>query len=330
MGAFEEDSLMSVSATINRPADTVPVIDIGDLMSAPALGAIDDACREWGFFQVTGHGLGEATVARLFAAAASFFAQPAAVKRRILRTADNPWGYYDRELTRNTPDWKEVFDYGPPDGDRLAPQWPDGLPGFESAVRAYYDACERIAHRLLAAISVNLGMPADDLSQYFVEAHTSFMRLNFYPRCPTAAAPAAARPLGVNQHTDAGALTLLLQDDQPGLEVCRDGDWHLVEPRRGALVINIGDMVQVWSNDRYRAALHRVVTNGERGRYSVPYFFNPAYDTHYAPLPTTVTPETPAHYRPINWREFRSRRAAGDYADLGDEVQITDYRIRRD
>ena len=319
---------MNTTATRRRPADTVPVIDIGELMQPAALGAIDRAARDWGFFQVTGHGLGEAAVERLFAAAARFFRQPAAAKRAIRRTADNPWGYFDEELTRNTRDWKEVYDYGPPDGDRLVPRWPEDLPGFEAAVRACYDACEGTAQRLLAALSVNLGMPADHLGRYFRDGHTSFMRLNFYPRCPAAGA-AQDRPLGVNPHTDAGALTLLLQDDQAGLEVYRDGAWHLIEPRRGALVINIGDMVQVWSNDRYRAALHRVVTSSERDRYSVPYFFNPRYDTDYAPLATAVTPGNPARYRPINWREFRSLRAAGDYADLGDEVRIGDYRIER-
>ncbi len=329
-GAGADSEAEGVTSLIEQPGpetDSVPVIDIADLMSPAALGAIDRACRDWGFFQVTGHGLGEATTRDLFGAAAAFFARPREEKRRILRTADNPWGYYDQELTKNTLDWKQVFDYGPADGSLSVPQWPDEPAGFERAVRAYYDACEGIAHRLLRALSVNLGMAPDHLSGFFDESHTSFMRLNYYPRCPAKAAPASDRPFGVNQHSDAGALTLLLRDEQPGLEVCRDGEWHLVEPRRGALVVNIGDMVQVWSNDRYRAALHRVVTNTDRDRYSAPFFFNPGYATDYAPLPTTVSPDRPARYRPINWREFRSLRAAGDYADLGAEVQITDYRI---
>ena len=122
-------------------------------------------------------------------------------------------------------------------------------------------------------------------------------------------------------------LTLLLQDDQPGLQVFRNGAWHLVMPRRDALVVNIGDIVQVWSNDRYRAALHRVVTNQQKGRFSIPFFLNPAYETDYAPLPTMIDANNPPRYRSINWREFRSRRAAGDYADYGEEVQISQYQI---
>jgi len=307
--------------------DSVPIIDIADLDNPAALHAIDRACREWGFFQITGHGIDKRLTAELFPVAREFFAQPRDAKRTILRSAENPWGYFDEELTKNTRDWKEVFDYGPADGNLLVPQWPDGLPRFEPVIREYYAGCEQLAHRLLAAISINLGMPCDHLLADFTDRHTSFMRLNFYPKYPPTEELPSGRPFGVNQHSDAGALTLLLQDQQPGLEVCRDGEWYLVEPREDALVINIGDMIQVWSNDRYKAALHRVITNADKDRYSVPYFFNPAYETNYEPLPTTVDSDNPALYRSINWHEFRSLRAAGDYADYGDEVQITDYRI---
>jgi isopenicillin N synthase-like dioxygenase len=131
--------------------------------------------------------------------------------------------------------------------------------------------------------------------------------------------------MALNHHTDAGAITLLLQDRQPGLEVYRDGVWHLVEPTDDAIVVNIGDIVQVWSNDRYQAALHRVIANAEAERFSVPFFFSPAYSTDYAPLATTVSSRTPARYRPINWGDFYRRRAAGDYADFGEEVQISHY-----
>jgi len=307
-----------------HPAGDIPVIDIADLPGSGALAEIDRACRDWGFFQVTGHGIDASATDELFDQARDFFARPAAAKRTIERTAENPWGFYDRELTKNTRDWKEVFDYGPPDGGALRPQWPSAMPRFEAAVLAHYASCVSLAHRLLAAISLNLGMPADHLGAFFKTAQTSFLRLNFYPVAPPGVAD---MPFGVNHHTDAGALTLLLQDEQPGLEVFRDDAWHLVEPRRDALVINIGDMVQVWSNDRYRAALHRVVTNGDAPRYSVPFFFNPSYATQYRPLPTTIGSGSPARYRPIGWSEFRALRAAGDYADLGHEVQISDYRI---
>ena len=74
-------------------------------------------------------------------------------------------------------------------------------------------------------------------------------------------------------------------------------------------MVNIGDVVQVWSNDRYRAALHRVLANTRQPRYSAPFFYCPAYDTDYAPLPSTVDTAHPPRYRAINWAEFRARRA---------------------
>lgn len=310
----------------------VPVIDIAELEQPVTLRALDAACREWGFFQVTHHGIDVAVLRLLQAQARAFFAQPDSARQAIARSDENPWGYYDAELTKNTRDWKQIFDYGPADGGSLRPQWPAGLPAFEPAVCAYYDACERLAKRLIGAVSTNLGMPDDYLQGFFGTAQSSFIRLNHYPACPTPEAPEGVSTpqhgfLGVNHHTDSGALTLLLQDEVPGLQVFRAGRWHLVEPRADALVVNIGDMVQVWSNDRYRAALHRVLANGERARDSAPFFYNPSYATTCAPLPSTVDAGHPPRYRPINWAEFRALRAAGDYADLGEEVQIDHYTL---
>src|SRR5690606_31910137 len=184
--------------------------------------------------------------------------------------------------------------------------------------------------RLLGALAVNLGMPARHLRRYFQPEHTSFLRLNYYPSCPRPARPtdlsmAREGHLGVNHHTDAGALTLLLQDAQPGLEVFHDGAWRLVEPRADAIVVNIGDIVQVWSNDRYQAALHRGLVSADAERFSAPFFLNPAYSVEYQPLPSTVAPNRPPRYRPINWGAFRAKRAAGDYADHGRYVRISDY-----
>jgi isopenicillin N synthase-like dioxygenase len=312
--------------------NSVPVIDIHELGSAETLALLDSACREWGFFQVIHHGIPEASIREVFAAAHAFFALESGVKRLIERTRDNPWGFYDQELTKNVVDWKQIYDFGPADGGAIRPQWPEQVPGFRSAVQTYYRHCEQLAFRLLAAISTNMGMLPGYLSQGFGPDHTSFLRMNYYPVCPPApgTVPDSADQgghLGVGPHTDAGALTLLLQDTQPGLQVFKDGGWHTVEPRQDAIVINIGDMVQVWSNDRYQAALHRAITHTGRARFSIPYFLNPSYQANYRPLPTMVSGEQPQRYREINWGDFRERRMSGDYADYGEEIQIAQYRI---
>jgi isopenicillin N synthase-like dioxygenase len=272
-------------------------------------------------FQVVGHGIDSRMLSALRRQMRALFGAPLAEKLAISRSAANPWGFYDRELTRHTRDWKQVYDYGPPDGGVIVPQWPSKMPAFKPIVRAFYEACDELSLRLLRVMARNLGMPPESLDAHFRPGHTSFLRMNYYPSCP--------RPeghLGVNPHTDSGAITLLLQD-LPGLEVFNRDRWWLVEPLHDALVVNIGDVMQVWSNDRYTAPLHRVLANAESDRFSAPFFFNPAYSTDYAPLPSVVDERHPPRYRPINWREFRSQRAAGDYANAGEYMQISHYAI---
>jgi isopenicillin N synthase-like dioxygenase len=303
-------------------ATSVPVINIGQLDSRETLRALDSACRNWGFFQVVEHGIDTRVISVLQSAMTAFFQQSLEEKSRIARNQQNHWGFYDKELTKNVRDWKQIFDYGPAAGDYLKPQWPAKLAAFQPAVLDYYAACRQLCLRLLSAIASTLGAPSTELTRGFGDAQTSFVRLNYYPPCPQSE---ARQTLGISPHTDAGALTCLLQDDQAGLEVYKDGHWRLVEPRRDALVINIGDIVQVWSNDRYRAALHRVITNSSKARYSAPFFLNPAYSTNYQPLRSVVDDLHPARYKAINWGGFRGQRANGDYADCGGEIQISHY-----
>jgi len=307
----------------------VPVID---LEGGSTHGAVDAACREWGFFQIANHGIAPRVIEDMATQMRAFFAQSPAVKRAIERSEDNSWGYYDRELTKNTPDWKEVFDFGAEPVGSFVPRWPAEQPEFKAALLAYYRACETVALRLLRMLSANLGMSSHALDRHFVGRHSSFMRLNHYPACPEPERPIglttpAKGHMGVNYHTDPGALTLLLQDAQRGLEVFHDGHWFVVEPQPDMLVVNIGDIAQVWSNDRYRAPLHRAFVNPTADRYSVAFFLCPNHATNYAPLPSTVDAQRPPRYRPINWGEFYCRRTLGDYADHGEEIQISQFRI---
>lgn len=313
----------------------IPVIDVRRLDDDESvLRRIHDACRDWGFFQIVGHGMPKELIDATHAGMQAFFALPHEAKLAIERTQTNSWGYYDRELTKNTHDWKQVFDVGadetegPLAGQKA--QWPTALPTFRPVIEAFADACEVLSFRMLDAIARCLKTPASQLRSAFLPRHSSFLRLNYYPLCVDPAAPdsptGAPGNFGINHHTDSGALTILLQDAQPGLQVFRRGTWTTVQPNPDALVVNIGDIVQVWSNDRYPAALHRVIANDRRERYSAPYFFNPAPTAYYAPLANALREGEAAHYRPINWGEFRASRTLGDYADYGEEIQISHYR----
>lgn len=323
---------------------SVPVIDISGVTrnasGTAARAAIDEiakACREWGFFQVIKHGISSDLIEQVALQGQRFFAQPAAHKETILRTRENPWGYYNNELTKNQRDKKEVFDYTSDGVDPIYQaenRWPEvdgSRTGFRNTMLEYLAACETLSLTLLEAFCVGLDLPADYLRAEFAACHTGFIRLNHYPvRDPLEDSPvphAGEADLGVHHHTDAGALTVLLQDSVGGLQVYRDGYWHNIPPVDGAFVINTGDMMQVWSNDIYQAAVHRVLAMDKTDRFSIPFFFNPAATTVVSPLPTTLKAERPAHYGSIEWAEFRGKRTDGDYADYGPEVQIAQYRI---
>ncbi len=303
---------------------SIPILDFGQRGQADWPGALDRACETWGCFQLKNHSLGAELCSSVLGEMQQFFALPPADKLAIERTEENPWGFYDRELTKNVRDWKQIFDIGPdsdtgPFAGEVTP-WPAQLPTFRRVMESCYAASEALALTLLADIGECLGVERGTLEAEFGEGHSSFLRLNYYPPCE-----APDRHLGISHHTDAGALTVLLPDAQPGLEFFNDGEWHTVLAEPGALIINIGDIVQVWSNDRYSAPLHRVCASADHSRYSAPFFLNPRYDTDYAPLPDALRGAAP-RYRSINWGEFRAGRSAGDYANVGAEIQISDFR----
>lgn len=329
----------------------VPVINIGPLVGDGAPGPADGiiqriglACIDGGVFQIVNHGISRSLIEQVHGMQREFFAAPRSVKRAVMRTKDNARGYYDRELTKNTRDKKEVFDFGfkpvpsLPDNHRLNwtidgyNQWPESIPEFKRIMTAYFDACQNLALKLTGALCLSLSLSHDRLHPYLVDSPTSFIRLNFYPlRDPVADEPDIAiiplGEMGVHHHSDAGILTLLLQEDVAGLEVCIGGQWFRVDPVANALVVNLGDMMQVLSNDRFRSPVHRVLVSVDRERYSIPFFYNPAYSMDCYPLETLVDKDHPPLYTPINWGDFRKRRSDGDYADYGQEVQIANYRL---
>jgi isopenicillin N synthase-like dioxygenase len=311
--------------------DLVPVVDMSD-PGAVGLADIDRACRDHGFFLVAGHGL-ETVIARTFTAARTFFEAPERVKDSVRRDAANPLGYNDRELTKRRRDHKEVFDFIDPDdpiGDRYN-RWPDDVDGFRSAMSDHVDAFAELARDVLGLVLRALDLDPAAPGAPSVERSTSTVRLNHYTVGDPV--PAGARDgladlgdVALGHHTDSGVLTLLLQDDVGGLQAHSDEHgWIDVEPRDGTIVVNLADCMQVWSNDRYRAALHRVTPMTASTRMSIPYFANPSRDAVIAPLPYD---DDPPRYHPFAWREFIAARGADNYADLGaDDTQITDYRM---
>jgi isopenicillin N synthase-like dioxygenase len=273
--------LVALKATAAQHCSTTsvpPVIDISPLYSGglarkETVVAIGEACRQWGFFSVSNHGLPADVLSDFVQMMKLFFAMPLVEKKKVSRAVDNSRGYADDELTKQRRDLKEVFDCGhEPHPDLPAThelnvvmdgfnQWPASPPAFEAVVKRYYHAAGVVGEVLMGAIAESLGLPEDHFAAD-MKNHTSFLRLNHYPESMSAVlsssdsvaggggvggAPLSA--LGVGRHTDAGALTLLLQDAVAGLEVysgtkedAHDGEWVGVDPVQGALTINIGPL----------------------------------------------------------------------------------------
>ncbi|XP_052191750.1 jasmonate-induced oxygenase 2-like isoform X1 [Diospyros lotus] len=325
-------------------AEGIPLIDLSainssDSAAVAALAAeIGRACETWGFFQVINHGVPLACREKMESASRKFFAQSLDEKLKVRRDEKNPVGYHDGEHTKNVRDWKEVYDFvqkvptiipaSPEPDDRevvlLRNQWPDYPPNFREVWEEYVVEIEKLAHKLLELISLSLGLPGNRFMNFF-DDQTSFLRLNYYPRCPV---PDLA--LGVGRHKDAVGMTVLAQDDVGGLEVRRksDGEWVRVKPTPNAYIINVGDIIQVWSNDRYESVEHRVTLNSERDRFSIPFFFNPAHTTVVEPLEELVDEHSPPKYRAFNWGKFVAARNLSNYKKLHvDNLQIYHFSL---
>ncbi len=313
--------------------DRVPVVDIRR-PEATSLDALRRACAEHGFFQVAGHGHDD-LVARTWEQTRRFFSAAPALKDGVRRSQDAPLGYYERELTKRLRDCKEVFDFMAPDGRKAEERnrWPEGLPGFRETMVEFFAAMSELAAETLCLLHRSLDLPEAVLASHRGSAAVSTVRLNHYPTGdPVPEADRVGLPplakVALGHHTDPGVLTLLLQDETGGLQaLLRDGEtWIDVPPEPGAIVVNLADSLQVWTNDRYRAAVHRVVPMTRRARYSIPYFYNPQVDATIEPIAELAGGRP--HYRPFTWREFIQARIDDNYADLGaDDTQAMHFRI---
>ncbi|KAI8532874.1 hypothetical protein RHMOL_Rhmol11G0248800 [Rhododendron molle] len=344
MGEVDEAFIQAVE---HRPkltiteAEGIPLINLSISNSnsiETLVEEIGDACKNWGFFQVINHGVPFETREKLELASRKFFAQATEEKLKVRRDEVNPLGYYDTELTKNVRDWKEVFDLAvknptviptsPEAGDNglqeLVNRWPEYPSEFRVAYEEYAKEMEKLAYKLLELISLSLGLPANRLSRFF-NNQTSFSRLNHYPTCPI---PNLA--LGVGRHKDGGALIILAQDDVGGLQVKRktDGEWVQVRPTPHAYIVNVGDIIQVWSNERYESVEHRVMVNSEKERFSMRLSFNPNHDVMVEPLEELITEQNPAKYRAYNWGKFFANRRRSNFKKLGVEnIQISHFKI---
>jgi isopenicillin N synthase-like dioxygenase len=323
--------------------ENIPTIDFAEYQRG-GFHAIDqpalvEACEDHGFFLLTNHGL-EDVVTNTFAASSEFFAMPREMKTAVYRDESNPLGYYDRELTKQKRDQKEVFDFKAGGHISKNPErhtrWPDQPQSFRPALTDFFQSFAQLSAATMSMVLAALGMSEAEVLQTmekgFGDLHTSAARLNYYPSADPV--PDAERTdltglgdMALHYHTDPGAITLLLQDNHGGLQALSKKDgWIAVPPVDGAIVVNIGDVLQVWTNDRCTAGVHRVLpVHSEQGRYSVPFFYQPAVKAIIEPW---VGGQDAALYRAFSWQEYIRGRVTDNYSDIGeDDIQIERYRV---
>ncbi len=300
---------------------SIPVIDIA------ALGAGAEATREvgramlaaaedTGFFYVSGHGVPQALIDEVFALSQRFFAAPQAEKDRF---AVNPWhrGFIRageaKMYATSRPDLKESFIWGldtaagrsEPDEFGTPPnRWPDIVPEMRPVLDRYFTAVNAVGWNLLRAFAASLDL-AEDVFVRSVGRPTSRGSLIFYPPQPP---DLGEEQFGVAPHTDWGCLTLLYQDQTGGLEVRGREGWVAAAPIAGSYVVNVGDLLARWTNDRFRSTPHRVVNRSGRQRLSCAVFVDPDRDTVIAPV------VGPAKYEPVTCGAYVQSRFDAAFA----------------
>ena len=305
----------------------VPLIDLeawgtGASADATISKAVDDAASDVGFFQIVGHGISASVIADARTALARFFAMPLEEKLELVppRVSVNR-GYapprseslsYSLGIS-SVPDLFEAFNVGPdetPDDEvhRLADEscfaqniWPE-LSGFRGAVIPYFEAAKGVAHLLTEVFSHALELPRGYF-EAFTDHSTDLLRANHYALAP-GEAPTPGQ-FGMGPHTDYGIVTVLSADRVAGLELLdQENIWRGVVPEAGALLVNLGDLLARWTNDRWRSTLHRVQPP-ERAhdhlaeRSSMAFFHDGNYDARIACLASCTSPSNPARYEEI-------------------------------
>jgi isopenicillin N synthase-like dioxygenase len=332
-------------------ATPLPIVDVaplgaGDAADSRAVGAaIDRACRESGFFYVTGHGVDPEAVRRLERLSREFFTLDLEEKMEIrMALGGRAWrGYFPvgAELTSGRPDQKEGLYFGaeldsdhpavragtPLHGPNLFPERPREL---RAAVLDHLAAMTRLGHRLMSGIALGLGLERSFFADRYTRDPLILFRIFHYPPLPGAVASTPDASLwSVGEHTDYGLLTILVQDAIGGLAVKSKAGWIEAPPIEGAFVCNIGDMLDRMTGGLYRSTPHRVRNRSDRGRLSFPFFFDPAWTAAIAPIPTgpTVRDERWERWDRASVHDFRGtygdyvlRKVGKVFPDLGDQV----------
>ncbi len=309
---------MSYAQAADIGVDAIPVIDVAgigqDGESVLAIGRqMLEAAETVGFFYVRNHGIPAALIEDVLRVAATFFAEPPERKQSVAVNAGHR-GFIQmgqaKMASRARPDLKESFVWGlDSPGDGIPPnRWPEFLPEMRGVLTAFFAAGNQLGWSLLRAFAAALDIPPESFVRS-IDRPISRGSVIYYPPQPP---DLGAEQFGVSTHTDYGCLTLLHQDSTGGLQVQgRDGAWLMAHPIPGTLVVNVGDLLARWSNDRFRSTPHRVVNSSGRTRLSTAIFVDPNRDTLIEPV---VRPGEAARYAPVTCGDYLRSRLDAAFA----------------
>ena len=316
----------------------VPIVDLSTAWSedkqarAKLAQEIAEVCGRIGFMYIKNHRVAQSDVAAIFAAAKDFHDLPKEEKMKSSITLNNHAQGYLHGMTKGnektiSANLQEAFQIRRPlaedDPDLLAGKplhgripWPAAMPDLKQRMMAYYEKMDALGYALLALFEQSIGLPEGELKKYFKKDMNSLRLLHYPPQKPDE----DGVHLGARAHTDTNAFTILAQDSNGGLEVRnREGEWIAVPPVEGTFVVNVGEVLKVWTDGVFSSTLHRVINRSGNRRFSIPFFMYPSYDALIQPLlknpdPSNVAPEdlhtSMPRDKPFIYGELKSRSTA--------------------
>ncbi|KAL9230542.1 hypothetical protein vseg_005880 [Gypsophila vaccaria] len=286
----------------------LPVISLSQPRDV-VVNEISAAAKEWGFFAIKDHGVPTSLIRQVQDVGQEFFALPQKEKEKYANdTYKGKFEGYGTKLTRNPDDKLEWIDYF---FHLMAPSskinydiWPQNPPMYREVTEQYNKEILRLTDEILGHLSEGLGIQHKTLKTNLGDDELEVeMKINMYPPCPQ---PELA--LGVEAHTDMSALTILLPNHVPGLQIWKGHTWVEVDYLKDALYVHIGDQIEILSNGKYKSVLHRSLVNKDEARMSWAVFCVPPSDTMIGPLPELVNDHNPAVYSTKTYAQFRHNK----------------------
>nr|GMC70242.1 protein DMR6-LIKE OXYGENASE 2-like [Ipomoea batatas]GMD46137.1 protein DMR6-LIKE OXYGENASE 2-like [Ipomoea batatas] len=297
----------------------LPIVDFAQLQGPNRLQALQSlayACENYGFFQLVNHGITEEVMNNMRDVARRFFELPMTEREKYMSSDMSTPVRYGTSFNQTKDGvfcWRDFLKLVCNPLSDLLPHWPSSPLDFRKRAVPYVKETKMLFAKVVEAILESLGVEEEgaknktgekkgddnEITKQLVEDGSQLMVVNYYPECPN-----PDLTLGIPPHSDYGFLTLLLQDDVPGLQIHHHGDWLSVEPIPGAFVINVGDHLEIFSNGRYKSVLHRVVVNSLKSRISIASLHSLPFETTVKPSPKLINESNPRRYKDTDFATF--------------------------